>query len=248
MAFANYFYHGLIRKYVAAFGSLFDQITIERADDSGRQKKMIVPIAYGPWQKTLNKRVQDPKHNNSVAMSLPRMSFEIVGITYDPQRKLASTKKLKVDGGMGVFSPVPYTIEFSLSIMGKYIEDVYKVQEQIIPFFTPEYTPALIVIPGLEALDTPIILNSISVEDSYEGDYETRRAVIGTMTFTMSVEFYSPIRDRKLIKFTDVDINEEQAQIHQWVVDKNDPNKNFKDVEETDDWRIDGIIIEDLEE
>lgn len=246
MSFTSYFYHGLHKKYVAAFGSLFDQITIERTDEeSGRERKFIVPIAYGPWQKFLTKKIQDPEHNRPVAISLPRIAFEVTGMTYDPQRKISSTKKIKLADGQGIYAPVPYMMEFSVSIMGKYVEDVYKIQEQILPFFSPEYTPTLHIIPGMKPLDTPIFINSTSMEDAYEGDYETRRAVIGTMTFTMNVEFYAPIRNRKVIKFVDIDFfdkietnSDSVSNISSWVFDYDDEAKDYKDVEETDNWGI----------
>lgn len=247
MALSNYFYHGLIRKYTAAFGSMFNDITIEREEEGGK-KKFIVPIAYGPWQKFLSKKLQDPKHNNSVAVSMPRIAFEIVGMSYDHPRKIPSVKKIKIGPDNSTYAPVPYKIEFSVNVMAKYLEDVYKVQEQIIPFFSPEYTLTLKLVEGMEPVDVQIVLNAVSIEDAYEGDFETRRAIIGTMNFTMDVYFYTPVRHRKVIKFIDIDINDGTAKIEQRVFDKNDIEKDYKDVQIDDDWGIDTMIIEDLSE
>lgn len=251
MALANYFYHASTKKYIAAFGSLFDQITIERVDEASQQtKKLIVPIAYGPWQKFLVKKVQDPKLDRAVSMSLPRMSFEIIGMSYDAQRKIPSTKKIKIGDGRSMHSPVPYTIDISLYIMGKYVEDVYKIQEQIIPFFGPEYTPSIEIIEGMEPLDTPIVLSSVAMEDSYEGDFETRRAIIATLNFQMSVEFYHPVRERKVIKFMDIDMYDKMetnvspaTNVSSWLIDLDDEDKIYQNVEETDNWGVESNIL-----
>ena len=250
MAFANFFYHGMTRKYVAVFGSLFDQITIERQEEgSSSVNKFIVPIAYGPWQKFLTKQKQEPKGGVPVAMSLPRMSFEIVGFNYDATRMIASVKKLNLNDGNSVYVPVPYNIEFTLSIMTKYAEDLYKIQEQIIPFFSPEFTPSVHLIDGYEPFDLSINMTSCTVEDVYEGDYETRRAILGTMTFTMKGYYFGPIRDKKVIKMIDIDFldmgtGEEIANITEQLFDKANPNKPYADVEKTDDWGIQTTITE----
>ena len=173
MAIANYFYNSTTRKYVALFGTLFNQLKIQRHDNAGVLKKeMIVPLAYAPYQKILARVTADPDLINSrrPAMTLPRMSFEINNISYDPQRKLTTTGKMikrgkseTDDARPYVYNPVPYNLDFSLYIMTKYSEDATKILEQIIPFFTPDWTVGAKMIPDLDPIDIPVVLNSVTI-------------------------------------------------------------------------------------
>jgi len=206
----GYFYHGLIRKYVVYFGTLFNDISIERTDDSGNIiQDFVVPIAYGPKQKFIARLEQDPTLNKSIAITLPRMSFEIVGFKYDPSRKLPSTGKIlkqstnyngKFDS---VYNPVPVNIDFSLSIYTKNAEDGFKIFEQIIPYFTPEWTSTLNILPDLDLkVDVPVVLNNINMVDRYEGSFEdlSRRYIIHTLTFTMKGYLFGPISRSDVIR------------------------------------------------
>lgn len=245
MAFSNYFSHDITRKYTALFGSLFNEITIERKDeDDNIVKKMIVPISFANWQKLLAKKIQTPGITNPTAVSLPRIAFEIGGFTYDETRKLSSTKKYVLKDGAVTYVPTPYNIEFTLSIMGKYLSDIHKIMEQIIPFFTPDYIPSVKIIPSLDPIDIPITLTSTSIEDAYEGSLEERRAIVCIMTFTMKAYYYGPTQKRKLIKFVEVDINEPEAAVEMKLYDRNNRAKHFSEVEDSDNWGIETIIIE----
>jgi hypothetical protein len=210
MAIANHFYNSTTRKYVALFGSIFNRMLITREDNEGVEvHRMIVPISYGPWQKFLSKVVQDPNLNRKQSISLPRMSFEIVGLNYDGSRKLLSAKQMSTgfSGDNGSFSnvPTPYNIEFSLYVMTKYTEDGSKIVEQILPFFKPDFTVTAKLIDNLDPIDIPIMLNGVSSEDLYEGDYETRRTLMWTLNFTMKAWFFGPTdRTKKIIKMVDV--------------------------------------------
>jgi len=193
MGIANYFYNSTLRKYVALFGTYFNQMKIQRADNNGTViQDMIVPISYAPFQKILARVTQDPKFLKGVAINLPRMSFEMTNMSYDPDRKVAPTRKLRKTGvdeeGGGrrfVYSGTPYNLDFSLYIMAKYNEDAVKILEQILPFFNPEFTSTVRLIDGLEPIDIPLILNDTTFEDLYEGDFEERRSVLYTLNFTM---------------------------------------------------------------
>lgn len=206
----SYFYHGLIRKYVVYFGTLFNDISIERTDDEGNViQDFVVPIAYGPKQKFIARLEQDPTLNKSVAITLPRMSFEIVSFKYDPSRKLPSTGKIfkqstnypgKLDS---VYNPVPVNIEFSLSIYAKNAEDGFKIFEQILPYFTPEWTSTLNILPDLDLkVDVPIVLNNINMVDKYEGSFEdlSRRYIVHTLTFVMKAYLFGPTARADIIK------------------------------------------------
>ena len=161
----GYFSHGIIRKHVIVFGSMFNDITIERKNAGTRVQTLAVPIAYGPKQKFLVRLEADPNLDREIAISLPRLGFELAGITYDPSRKLNSTQKNSY-----VFSdktllrtqytPVPYNIDFILSIMVKNADDGTQILEQILPYFKPEWNISVNLIPEMKiAMDVPTILN-----------------------------------------------------------------------------------------
>ena len=216
MAIANYFYNETTRRYVALFGTIFNQLKIERKDNTGTViQDMIVPLSYAPFQKVLSRLNEDPDLLNSTrpAMSLPRMSFEITSLSYDPARKIGSTQKMRksqkteTDSSRPfMYASVPYDIEFSLYIMTKYAEDATKIMEQIIPFFTPDWTVTASMVPDLDPIDIPIVLNSVTTEDLYEGDYETRQTILYTLTFTLKGYYFGPEKTKKVIKFIDIDM------------------------------------------
>ena len=210
--YGNHFYNETTRRYVAVFGTMFNDIKITRKDELlSKTKTMKVPINYAPMEKVLARVGQNLK-NNAPAITLPRMSFEMTGMTYAPDRKLTSTTKLsKVTESGGTMStryaPSPYDIEFQLNIMTKYNEDGTKIIEQILPFFKPDCTVSVKLLDELDTyFDIPIVLNSVSQEDTYEGDFESRRALIWTLNFTMKGYFFGPSSTKKQIAFTDVDI------------------------------------------
>jgi 5-hydroxyisourate hydrolase-like protein (transthyretin family) len=211
--FGNHFYHESTRRYVAVFGTLFNDIEITRKDTSGNSlQKMKVPINYAPKEKILVRLDQDPNLNNKSAITLPRMSFEITGMSYSAERKLTSlTKQIKgsplSDGSVKtMYTPAPYDIEFQLNVMSKYNEDGMKIIEQILPFFKPDCTVSVQMVDDMGYVDIPIVLSSVSQEDTYDGDFQTRRALIWTLNFTMKAYFFSPMQTKKQIKFIDVDV------------------------------------------
>lgn len=211
--FGHRFYRQTMRKYVAAFGTLFNDIYIDRRDNSGNViQEMKIPIHYGPFQKFLARLEQDP-NLTAPAMTLPRMSFEITGLTYDSSRKLSSLiRNCSInpndpDSKITQFVGTPYNIEFQLNVMTKYNEDGMKIVEQILPFFTPDFTPTLDLFDDSDmSVDVPIVLTGITQEDTYEADFETRRALIWTLTFTMKGYFFGPSTNVKVIKFSEANI------------------------------------------
>jgi len=198
----GYYYHALIRKYVTYFGTLFNDISIERTDSSNNIiQDFVVPIAYGPKQKFIARLEQDPTLNKSVAMTLPRMSFEIVDFDYDPSRKLISTGKISKQSTNytgkleTIYNPVPVNIKFNLSIYTKNAEDGFKIFEQILPYFTPEWTSTLSLVPSMDLkVDIPVVLNDINMVDKYEGSFENldRRYIIHTLSFIMKAYLFGP--------------------------------------------------------
>ena len=202
------YYHGAIRKYVIAFGNLFNDIIIQRLDLNGnRIQSILVPLAYGPKEKWLVRLVQDPNLDADVAITLPRMGFEITSMNYSPTRKLSSTLKnirLKSTDFNRVdtqFIPVPYDLDFQLSIFVKNADDGAQIIEQILPFFRPEFTTQVNLIPEMKiVVDTPIVLNGVNIEDTYEGDFDQRRALVYNLTFSVKSYLYGPVTNSGIIK------------------------------------------------
>lgn len=210
--FGTNFYHETTRRYVATFGTLFNDINISRADNTGTTvQTMRVPISYAPVQKLLARLQQDPGLT-APAMTLPRMSFEMISISYDGERKVnslirQSRTQATAHDFDSVFTPAPYNIEFQLNIMAKYAEDGTKIIEQILPYFKPDFNLKIKLIDDLDMyLDVPVILNSVSLEDTYESDYQTRRTIIWTLSFTMKAYYFGPTTARKVIKFSNANV------------------------------------------
>ena len=207
------FYHETIRKLVIAFGSLFNNIVLVRKNNNGViTQTMKVPLAYGPKQKFLARLRQDPNLDNKVSITLPRISFEIGALSYDPTRKLNRVQKFKkTKSGSNKqldsqFMPVPYNITFTLSVMSKNSDDSLQIVEQILPYFQPDYTITLKDNVDMDtSRDVPVILNNISYEDSYEGDFASRRAIIYTLDFTLKFYLYGPVTSSNVIKTVQVD-------------------------------------------
>ena len=208
------FYHETMRKVVVAFGTIFNNINIVRKNNSGAvTQSMKVPLAYGPKQKFLTRLREDPNLNKKVALTLPRVGFEISGISYDPSRKLNSVQKVKktndsTDGKTlsSQFMPVPYNMDFELVVMAKQSDDALQIVEQILPFFQPDYTITLNDNSTMGTTrDVPIILSNVTYADEYEGSFEDRRVITYTLSFTAKFYLYGPVTDQKVIKSVQVD-------------------------------------------
>ena len=202
------YYHGTIRKYIIGFGNLFNGIVIARLNTAGeRVQSIAVPLAYGPKEKFLVRLRQDPNFEQAVAITLPRMGFEITSMTYAPTRKLSSTIKnvnLKSDDNDRLktqYVPVPYDINILLSIFVSNADDGAQILEQILPYFRPEFTTNIRLIPEMNVVvDTPVVLQDVSIEDTYDGDFDTRRALIYNLNFSMKAYIYGPVANQGVIK------------------------------------------------
>ena len=193
------FYHETIRKVVIAFGTMFNNIQLVRRDNDGTVvQSMKVPLAYGPRQKFLARLAEDPDLTKQVAVTLPRIGFEINDLTYDPARKLNRVqkfKKTKTGNSKKLetqFMPVPYNIGFELYILSKNSDDALQIVEQILPFFQPDYTLTIndMADMGIKR-DVPVILNSIGYEDDYaDAEFAARRSIIYTLSFTAKFYLY----------------------------------------------------------
>jgi len=207
------FYHESIRKVIIAFGTTFNNIQLVRKDNDGNIKQsMKVPLAYGPRQKWLTRLNEDADLSKTVAITLPRIGFEIQNLQYDPNRKLNRVQKFKKvksakdDRLDSQYMPVPYNLNIQLYVMAKESDDSLQIIEQILPYFQPDYTLTIndMADMGIKR-DVPIILNSVAYEDNYQGDFETRRALIYTLDFTAKFYLYGPVTSQAVIKTVQVD-------------------------------------------
>ena len=213
----GHFYNEGMWKMTIAFGQIFNNIQIKRKDSSGAVVQSIkVPLAYAPKEKFLVRLDQQPSlSEREFAITLPRLGFEISGIEYDASRKLTKVQKFKhikdnIDGKVLNYNymPVPYNISYQLYCFTATAEGGLQIVEQILPYFQPDYTVTINVIPELGIKrDVPIILNSVNYEDSYSGDFESRRAVIYTLGFTAKTYLYGPASTQKVIKETQSDLH-----------------------------------------
>lgn len=205
--------HDTLRKYIIVFGTLFNDIYINRTNSTGEIVQTLrVPLTYGPKEKVLARLEQNPTMSNQVGIVLPRISFEMTSMEYDPTRKLNTLNKLtKQSSTAGTddevsyqYQPVPYDMQFEMNILVKNAEDGTRIVEQIVPYFTPDFTVSVNLVPEVDsARDIPVILNSISHQDTYEGSFEQRRSMIWTLTFTMKGWLYGPTKKSKLIKMAE---------------------------------------------
>ena len=213
--FGTYFYNESMRRMTIGFGQIFNNIQIKRKNDAGKIIQTIrVPLAYGPKEKFLVRLDQQASlDNREFAITLPRMGFEISSIAYDPTRKLTRVQRFKrvkanKDGKVLDFNytPVPYNISYNLYSFTASAEAGLQIIEQILPFFQPDFTVTINAIPTLDIKrDIPIILNSVNYEDTYSGDFTTRRAVIYTLNFTAKTYLFGPSTSQKVIKTVQTD-------------------------------------------
>lgn len=207
--FGNYFYHERVRRSVAIFGKVFNDIYVLRKNSTGAVISTVkVPLSYAPKAKFLDRiREQaDLASGQRVALKLPRMSFEIVSYTYDPTRQLQKTSNFMQTGSTAaqrakINAYVPYNITFQLNVYAKTQDDALQIVEQIMPYFAPQYNLTMSPISAYPDLkeDVPITLQSVDFADDFEGDVATRRTIIYTLTFEMKANFYGPIADKNVI-------------------------------------------------
>jgi hypothetical protein len=205
--FGHSFYHGALRKYIIMFGNMFNDLEVGRYDNSGQLIQSIqVPISYGPKEKFLARLREDPGLDRPFSTVLPRLSFEITNMSYDPTRTYNKMNRiLQTTSGGDVLktqhAPTPYDIDITLYGMFANNEDAVQVVEQILPFFRPEWTHSVKITSNMnEHFDVPTVLNDMSIEDSYDSDFETRRAIIYTFNFTIKGYMFGPVTNKGVIK------------------------------------------------
>ena len=232
--FGTHFYHQRIRKSVAVFGTLFNNLHVLRKDGTGKVISQVkVPLSYGPARKFLARIRENPDldTNTKVAIKLPRMSFEVLSIQYDQGRQLQKTNTFTQAGtGFGsrkkFYSFVPYNIGFQLSIFAKNQDDALQLVEQILPYFNPQYTVTIKPVDGYPNIkeDMPIALQSVDFSDDYESPLETRRTIIYTLTFDMKINFYGPVTNSNVIRTAITNISEQ----NRGLLDSDQPVAKFR--------------------
>ena len=241
------YYNAIIRKVIVAFGRLFSDIRIVRYDQEGNPVQTIaVPIAYAPKEKWMVRLEEDPSLNNTAYNVLPRLSFEILGYSYDASRSLNKMNPVYCtladgSGRKQVLTPAPYNLDISLYALTKTTEDGLTILEQILPTFRPDYTISIKAINDLNAImDIPIILNSVTVSDQYEGNFEDRRVIIHTFNFTIKIGLFGAINNVGLINTAIANINNVSgAPLEGYSASAPTPMDNIVEA-----WKLFGDVIE----
>jgi len=209
MLSGNHFYNQTLRKTVAVFGTIFNNILIKRHNSVSER----VPISYGARQKFLARIEQESRTDEAVAIKLPRMAFNITDIAYDSSIKLnKQNKKFITDTGASkgfIYQSVPYIISIELNVLAKTQDEALQIVEQILPTFTPEYTVTIKDMEGTgQSVDVPITLQDVTIQDDFEGDYETRRTLIYTLNFTMKIRFVGETTTSKVVRIVDSQLHD----------------------------------------
>ena len=234
------FYNQAVRKTVISFGTLFNNIELKKIVDGQVMEVEKVPLAYGPKQKFLYRLQGNPTDGRKVAITMPRMYFEMTGIDYDASRKTPATQKYKTvinDEGNEVrtqYVPVPYNISFEVGILAKSQDDGLQILEQILPFFQPSFSMSLKFIPDMdEVRDVAVVLNNVDFEDDWEDDFTTRRSITYSMQFTCKSYIYGPytkadvIRKSRIIEtIGDTNVNKRHVELSYTPKAKTDINQD----------------------
>jgi len=209
--FGTWFYHKRVRTAVSVFGSLFNNIHVLRHNNAGQTISQVkVPLAYAPKRNFIS-RLEEMKSGEDaerrVAMKLPRMSFEITSMAYDPTRQLPKVNNIsktsnEITKRQKIYTATPYNITFSLNIYAKSQDDALQIVEQILPYFAPQYTATIKPFADIPSLteDVPISLTGTAFSDDYEGAIEQRRTIIYTLDFDMKIAIYGPEGTGKIIR------------------------------------------------
>jgi hypothetical protein len=258
--FGETYQHDTIRKYSVIFGALFNDINVNRIDGGGDIAQTLkVPLGYGPKEKMLTRVFSNPDglHIGDPAIQLPRMSFQMMDMSYDSSRKLTSATRINRpsvannDIILATYNPVPYNFNYKLWVVVKSATDGTRIVEQIVPYFKPQYTVSATIVPEMGlSHDIPIVLNSCTLRDEYEGSYEQRRYLEWELDFTLKGYLYAAVNTSGLIKLAQTSIytsfsnTSSQAiiQVQPGLTANGEPTTDidetipYADINEEDDW------------
>ena len=201
----QHFYHRITRKLVVAFGTLFNNIRLVRYDKAGTTEieRITVPLSYMAKEKFYQRLSQAPSLERPVQITLPRMSFELLSITYDPLRKRnVFSQEFSPSSNTTIKSAhvSPYNYNFQLNLFVRNTEDGTQIIEQILPYFSPDYTLTVELAGVGNKVDVPIILESIDYSVSGDvGTSEELRTLVWTLQFTVKAYLYGPINSNTKI-------------------------------------------------
>jgi hypothetical protein len=253
--FGNAFFgNKSIRKHVALFGTLFNNIRIERTDNSDTTQHQKVPIAYGQRDKYIARNAQDPNIEREIAAQLPRMSFELMGIEPDAERRLNPVARIvSFDSGTATskLMPAPFNFYFNLYITARFVEDAAKIVEQILPYFQPSFNLQASLVENDDCVtDVLVSLRNVDMKDNYEGPMTERRILVWTLTFSVKSWIFGPERIQKVIRWVDVDqkigdsSNTSSTYTYQSNTYPTVDGKTLEEINSTDDY----IVITDITE
>jgi hypothetical protein len=195
----QHFYHRITRKLVVGFGTMFNNIRLVRYNKAGNIEieRVTVPLSYSGKEKFYSRITQDPNLAQQVQITLPRMSFELTSITYDPLRKVSSYQSQfspDTKNSMKSAYQAPYNFTFNLYIYVRNVEDGTQIVEQILPYFNPDYTLTMNLANVGNPVDVPIILETVASDLTNDtGSGDTERMIVWTLTFTAKAYLYGPI-------------------------------------------------------
>lgn len=197
----THFKNDSIRKLVIAFGSLFNNVKLQQTDETGNPRLITVPLSYATKEKFV-KRLTEPSsisNKTRIQISLPRMSFELLGLVYDNTRKFNKMNKIsdcKLENGSFTYSPVPYNFTFGLNVFTRNFEENLQVMEQILPYFSPEFIVSIKMNSLFSSVDVPLTIANTTLTQEYEGDFSTRRFIVSTYQFVAKSYVYGEIRSK----------------------------------------------------
>ena len=202
-----YFNHSQLERYLTSFGLVFNRLTVARTDASGgEQQRFVVPIHYAPKSKWFTREKEDPNFTQGVAITVPQMSYQITGFSYDGERKAVTMNQVTIPGTnpskpSRLYAPVPYKLTIQLSLLVKNQLDGLQIVEQIFPLFTPDLAFMVNTIPGTPIFDQVVLsLLDVRNSDNFEGDISPRREITWDLTFEMRVNFWGPSRKQSRIE------------------------------------------------
>lgn len=255
--YSKFYYHDTTRRYVIAFGSLFNNINVVRYKDGVEVEREKVPITYSPKERFFMRTEQDPEDRRSIAFKYPKIGFEVPGFTYAPsrhtfkQRKISFTDPTNANKRSYQYNAVPYDLSFMLYLAANSQDEIRQMMEQIIPFFSPSYTITVKVIPALNVLlDVPVVLNSVGAEDDYDQEFDNVRHIRMTLEFTVKGFYFGPTRSSNVIKHSHVNIRplgttpEEDGKYAEILVEPFNPDIPLDELTKEDDYGYTTTITE----
>lgn len=244
--YKSHFSHGLLKKYSLVIGHLLDGIEVVRFKPDGTEDSRVpVPVQYAPKEKFIRNLVEDPDLTRKAAITLPKISYEMNGLQYSSERKLARNRTFAFrdasKGAMTVYAPVAYDIMYTAYVAAKTQEDMFQIIEQLVPAFAPDFTVTMRGINSPDiSFDVPVTLDTIQPNDEYEGRFEDNRVIIWTLSFLLKGVLFGPVRKSGIIKHIDITMYD-ASELSKAAIDR----QYIMDIDLEP--FIDGVLLENIE-